>query len=69
LAAAGCGSSEDKSSSTKTATTATTAAGPNGKISVVYDEPTDNLGAQAKAILKLGGTDGVAAGFTSLGEH
>ena len=60
LAAAGCGSGDDKSSSTKTATTA----GPNGKISVVYDEPSDDVGTQAKQILQLGGTDGVAAGFT-----
>lgn len=63
LAAAGCGSSDDTSSAAKTATAATTA-GPNGKISVVYDEPSDDVGTQAKQILQLGGTDGVAAGFT-----
>jgi hypothetical protein len=64
LAAAGCGSSEEKSSAAKAPPTATTAAGPNGKISVVYDEPSDDVGTQAKEILRLGGTDGVAAGFT-----
>ncbi len=63
LVAAGCGSSDDTSSAAKT-TTATTTAGPNGKISVVYDEPSDDVGGQAKQILQLGGTDGVAAGFT-----
>jgi hypothetical protein len=61
LAAAGCGSGDDASSGAKTATTT---AGPNGKISVVYDEPSDDVGSQAKQVLKLGGTDGVAAGFT-----
>ena len=65
LAAAGCGSSDDGArGDAKTATTATAPAGPNGKITVVYEEPNDDVGAQAKEILRLGGTDGVAAGFT-----
>jgi hypothetical protein len=33
-------------------------------IAVAYDPPSDEVGAQAKQILQLGGTDGVAAGFT-----
>ena len=64
LAAAGCGSGDDEPVAAKTATTATAPAGPDGKITVVYDEPRDNVGVQAKEILRLGGTDGVAAGFT-----
>jgi hypothetical protein len=63
LVAAGCGSDDKKSSGDKAKTTASD--GPNGKIRVVYDTPTDQVGRQAKEILKLGGTDGVAAGFTS----
>ncbi len=67
LAAAGCGSSDDDATSDAKTTatgTATAPAGPNGKITVVYEEPNDDVGAQAKEILRLGGTDGVAAGFT-----
>lgn len=63
LAAAGCGSSDDKGAGSKAATTATVAE-PSGKITVDYDMPSDAVGAQAKQILQLGGTDGVAAGFT-----
>lgn len=66
VVAAGCGSSDDTSSADKPATTATATApaAPAGKITVVYDEPADDVGAQAKEVLQLGGTDGVAAGFT-----
>ena len=46
------------------ATPATATAGAAGVISVDYDEPADKAGAFAKEILRLGGTDGVAAGFT-----
>jgi hypothetical protein len=63
LAAAGCGSGDDTSAGAKPATTATVAE-PNGKITVAYDTPSDEVGEQAKQILQLGGTDGVAAGFT-----
>jgi hypothetical protein len=35
-----------------------------GKISVVYDPPSDAANAQALQVLRLGGTDGVAKGFT-----
>lgn len=58
----GCGSDDSKSSSDKTTTAASD--DPGGKIKVVYDPPSDQVGAQAKEILHLGGTDGVAAGFT-----
>ena len=34
------------------------------RIQVVYDQPADAAAAQARQVLKLGGTDGVAAGFT-----
>ena len=51
-----------------TTTATTTAAGAStgapGVISVDYDTPRDKAGAFAKEILRLGGTDGVAAGFT-----
>jgi hypothetical protein len=40
------------------------ASGSDGKISVVYDEPADDTAALAKQILQVGGTDGVADGFT-----
>ncbi len=62
LAAAGCGSGDDGAADATTATTAV--AGPNGMITVEYDPPSDEVGAQAKQILQLGGTDGVATGFT-----
>jgi hypothetical protein len=60
----GCGSSDDGGKSAKAKTATTDSDGPHGKISVVYDTPSDDVGSQAKEILKLGGTDGVAAGFT-----
>ena len=37
----------------------------DGKISVSYDAPNDKIGTDAKQILQLGGTDGVADGFTT----
>ncbi|MGH2839752.1 MAG: hypothetical protein ACRDKY_02875, partial [Solirubrobacteraceae bacterium] len=61
LLAGGCGS-DDKESGDKAKTT--DADGPNGKIRVVYAPPQDVVGRQAMEILRLGGTDGVAAGFT-----
>ncbi len=65
LLAGGCGSSDDgDGGSGDTSNTTTSGDGPNGKIRVVYDTPTDTVGKQAKEILQLGGTDGVAAGFT-----
>lgn len=60
LAVAGCGSSGGGSSKKTTAAPAP----PDGKISVVYDEPANDVASEAKQILQLGGTDGVAAGFT-----
>ncbi|MDX6688831.1 MAG: hypothetical protein QOG15_288 [Solirubrobacteraceae bacterium] len=63
LVAGGCGSDDKKSSGDKTTTTAASD-DPGGKIRVVYDPPANQVAAQAKEILHLGGTDGVAAGFT-----
>src|SRR3954447_4927300 len=57
---AGCGGNSGGSTSTAT----TTASGPHGKITVVYDPPANGAGAEAKKVLQLGGTNGVAAGFT-----
>lgn len=58
LVGAGCGSSDDeKSAEAKPAK-------PTGRITVSYDEPADQDEAAAKKLLMLGGTDGVAAGFT-----
>ena len=42
-----------------------TSTGADGKISVRYDPPNDKIGSDAKQILQLGGTDGVAEGFTT----
>ncbi len=42
----------------------TAAAGSDGKIAVVYEEPADETASIAKQILQVGGTDGVAEGFT-----
>lgn len=58
LVAAGCGSSSDKKSED------TKAAKPRGRITVAYDKPADADAAAAKQLLMLGGTDGVAAGFS-----
>lgn len=49
-----CGSSKKKT---------TTTAAVVHKINVVYDAPTTDAEATAKEILKVGGTDGVSAGF------
>src|SRR3954452_20330380 len=57
---AGCGGNSGGSTSTATPT----ASGPHGKITVVYDPPANGAGAEAKKVLQLGGTNGVAAGFT-----
>jgi hypothetical protein len=47
-----------------TTTAASGTAGAPGVISVDYDAPDDEASAFAKEILRLGGTDGVADGFT-----
>jgi hypothetical protein len=59
LAACGAGSSGGTGSHT-----AKTVPAASGVIRVVYDQPSTQAGAQAREILKLGGTDGVAKGFT-----
>ena len=64
LGAGGCGSDDATSTSAKTATTAADD-GPDGRIRVVYDEPTGAIGVRAREVLKAGGTDGIAEGFTS----
>lgn len=66
LIGVGCGSDDDNDkSSGDRAKTTSSGDGPNGKIKVVYDPPNDQTGELAKQFLQLGGTDGVAAGFTS----
>lgn len=57
---AGLGACGDSTSSTQP----TPPPKPNGRIDVVYDEPADDAAAQAKEVLRLGGVDGVAKGFT-----
>ncbi len=66
LGSKACAGEESAGTTTSTSTTAATAGGGagNGTISVDYDKPNDQVGADAKEILRLGGTDGVAAGFT-----
>lgn len=59
LVAAGCGSSSDGDKPD-----AKRSESARGKITVAYDEPSDQDAAAAKELLMLGGTDGVAAGFT-----
>lgn len=49
---------------TQAATPTTAAPSQTHRISVVYDPPQNEEQAQAKELLKLGGTDGVAAGFS-----
>jgi hypothetical protein len=60
LLAAGCGSDDNKKSSGDKKSDD----GPNGKIRVVYATPRDQTERLAKQFLQVGGTDGVAAGFT-----
>jgi hypothetical protein len=57
----GCGGDDGDSSNSTPAKTAPEA---SGKLKVVYDEPVDDAGREAQQVLKLGGTDGIAAGFT-----
>jgi hypothetical protein len=66
LLVAGCGSSDDggSSSSDKPKTTTTTVAEKRHVISVRYDPPQTKTEQVAQELLKLGGTDGVAAGFS-----
>jgi hypothetical protein len=63
IVVAGCGSSGDKSSS-KAKTTTTAKVEKKHVISVRYDPPQTNTEKVAQELLKLGGTDGVAAGFS-----
>ena len=63
---AGCGG-DDEDSGSDSKTTATTARGyeaGNGKVTVSYEKPPDAATAQVRDLLKVGGFDGVAAGFT-----
>ena len=62
LLAAGCGGG-DKGSAAKTTTTRGYVP-PAHRIRVVYDQPTSNAAREAMQVLRLGGTDGVAKGFT-----
>ena len=57
-----CGSSS--SVARKSTTTATVSSSDHGTIRVVYDSPANPVNAEARQILHLGGTDGVATGFT-----
>lgn len=63
LLVAGCGGSDNGSSATTT-TRGYKAPAANGVIRVKYDPPTSAAGREAKQVLQLGGTDGVAKGFT-----
>jgi hypothetical protein len=60
LLLAGCGGDDGDSSSTATSKPDK----PRGKVTVVYDEPPDAETQRVKELLKVGGFDGVAAGFT-----
>ena len=62
LVVVGCGGG-DNGSAAKTSTTRGYVP-PAHKIKVVYDKPTNDAGREAKQILRLGGLDGVAEGFT-----
>jgi hypothetical protein len=66
LLLAGCGAAESPKpeASTATPTAAETATPEPHDIAVTYDEPKSRTDARARQILKLGGTDGVAAGFS-----
>ena len=59
LAVTACGSSSSKKTSSKPKTHQ-----PRGKLIVSYEKPADSAAAQAQQLLKLGGVDGIAAGFT-----
>lgn len=60
IALAGCGGDDGDSGSTTTSKPDK----PRGKVTVVYDEPPDAGTQRVKELLKVGGFDGVAAGFT-----
>jgi Putative metallopeptidase len=49
---------------TKCAGSGETASTSTGTIHVVYDQPANAANAQAQQVLRLGGTDGIAKGFT-----
>ena len=64
LLLAGCGGDEgDGGSSARTTTTR--GYEPSGVIRVVYDPPKSEAAREARQVLRLGGTDGVAKGFTN----
>jgi hypothetical protein len=58
LLIAGCGGGDEKAAAPRKTPAKT------GVIHVVYDAPTSDAGREAKQVLRLGGTDGVAKGFT-----
>src|SRR5690349_94891 len=64
LLVAGCGGGSDNSGSSTTTTRGYKAPEAHGVIRVKYDPPTNDAGREARQVLQLGGTDGVAAGFT-----
>ena len=62
LLVAGCGGDDDGGNSATTKTTR--GYEPSGVIKVVYDPPKSEAAKEARQVLRLGGTDGVAEGFT-----
>src|SRR4051794_1886913 len=63
LAIPGCGGGSDGAGATSTAR-GYWAPAPTGRISVAYDTPRSDAAREAQQVLQLGGTDGVAKGFT-----
>lgn len=61
LAGAGCGGGGDNGASS---TARTTPKARDGRVTVAYDEPQGEAAVQAREILRAGGLDGIAKGFT-----